>query len=140
MEDSFELVEFLSGWFRRVAKIIEPRKLESVINKLSFHLKGIGSVDISDKDLPEFLQSAKSSSAGLSLSGEKQTKSATLFADFRGFSKAKIKKTLSLASSVLVDGGLLVVVSFESQKIIFKDGKLEDQISMGSIVAKSYIV
>ena len=140
MEDSFELVEFLSGWFRRVAKIIEPRKLESVINRLSFHLKGIGSVDISDKDLPEYLKSEKSSQTSLSLSGEKQEKSATLFADFRGFSKAKIKKTLSLAPSVLVDGGLLVVVSFENQKVNFKDGKLEDQISMGSIVAKSYIV
>lgn len=140
MEDSFELVEFLSGWFRRIAKIIEPRKLESVINKLSFHLKGIGSVDISDKDLPEFLKKAKSTSGGLGLSEEKQTKSATLFADFRGFSKAKIKKTLSLAPAILVDGGLLVIVSFESQKINFKDGKLEDQVSMGSTVAKSYIV
>ena len=91
-------------------------------------------------DLPEFLKKAKSTSGGLGLSEEKQTKSATLFADFRGFSKAKIKKTLSLAPAILVDGGLLVIVSFESQKINFKDGKLEDQVSMGSTVAKSYIV
>ena len=138
-EASFQLVEFLAGWFRRIVDIVEPRKLENIVTKLSFSLKGIGSVELDSRDLPEFMKGQKDSLQSSSLGAEKHIRYSSLFADFRGFSKAKIKKTLSLISSNISEGGLVVVVSSEDQKIQLKEGVLEEQLSMGPVIAKSYI-
>jgi len=138
-EESFQLVEFLTGWFRRIVDVVEPRKLENIITKLSFSLKGVGSVDVDNRDLPEFIKGQKASLQTSLLGAEKHVRYASLFADFRGFSKAKIKKTLSLISSNISEGGLVVIVASEDQKIQLQDGVLEEQISMGSVVAKSYV-
>ncbi len=138
-EDSFQLVEFLTGWFRRMVKIVEPRKLENVVTKLSLNLKGIGSIDTESIDLPEFIEGQRKSLKSSSLGAEKHIKYSTFFADFRGFSKAKIKKTLSLISSNIEEGGILIILTSEDQKIQLSEGSLEEQMSMGLVVARSYI-
>ncbi len=137
-EESLEVDDFLRGWFRHLGKLVDHRKLQVAMTRLSLHLKGLSGIEIEETGVRSYL--AKLRKAQRKTLGESVThRFSNAIVDLRALGSKECSEVMGQVPSAMGQGACLIVLTGPGQRIKLP-GVIESEAHMGAVLARATIL